>query len=306
MKRLFVLAACVVLLSGCAIPLPLKIASWAIDGISYVATGKSITDHGLSMVAQQDCAMWRPVKGEPICSDYEDSGTVVAVTDTGSNAAVEADAVLEEARDNAQNNAQDNAGATDEPVAVTVPAVVWTDPAEEGDQVEVVELARIEQENRLAETQPVDKVQPDLQLALQSDFQSALQSFLQAAPVTLPAPEMEPVDPQPSPNVASVPSGATHFYVIGSFTRKTNARRLLDQQAALDPTVITAILYGIERYRVVVGPFTRGERKNVLERIARAGIPDAWPINYDAATWVAARRSNFLDDMTIKQVAQIN
>ncbi len=73
MKRLVVIAAFTVFLSGCAIPLPVKIASWAIDGISYLATEKSIADHGLSMVTNKDCALWRPVKGEPICTENGDT-----------------------------------------------------------------------------------------------------------------------------------------------------------------------------------------------------------------------------------------
>lgn len=56
-------------LGGCALPLPIQIASWAIDGISYVATQKSITDHGLSIVADRDCAMHRVLTDGDICGD---------------------------------------------------------------------------------------------------------------------------------------------------------------------------------------------------------------------------------------------
>jgi len=41
--------------------MPLQVASWALDGISYIMTEKSVTDHGISVVAQKDCAVWRGV-----------------------------------------------------------------------------------------------------------------------------------------------------------------------------------------------------------------------------------------------------
>ena len=64
------------MLTGCALPMPVQVASWALDGISFLATDKSLTDHGLSVVAQKDCALWRGLKGDEVCSDYDDAGTV--------------------------------------------------------------------------------------------------------------------------------------------------------------------------------------------------------------------------------------
>jgi hypothetical protein len=77
MKRAAALTACALVLSGCAVPLPVKIASWVIDGISYIATKKSLSDHAISVALQQDCAVWRGVTGEGFCLD--DDGGVIAV-----------------------------------------------------------------------------------------------------------------------------------------------------------------------------------------------------------------------------------
>jgi len=55
------------LLAGCAIPPAISIASYVIDGISYAATGKSVTDHGISAATGRDCATWRLIKGENPC-----------------------------------------------------------------------------------------------------------------------------------------------------------------------------------------------------------------------------------------------
>ena len=57
------------LLSGCGLPPAVMIASYAADGVSYIATGKSVSDHGISEVTGRDCALWRVIKGKSICQD---------------------------------------------------------------------------------------------------------------------------------------------------------------------------------------------------------------------------------------------
>jgi cell division septation protein DedD len=60
------------LAAGCALPPAVTIASFAADGVSYVATGKSVTDHGLSAATGEDCALLRPVLSDkPVCSMKE-------------------------------------------------------------------------------------------------------------------------------------------------------------------------------------------------------------------------------------------
>ncbi|QQS12953.1 MAG: hypothetical protein IPK81_01325 [Rhodospirillales bacterium] len=57
------------LLGGCALPIGVAIASYATDGALYLTTGKSGSDHLISMVSDKDCATWRVVKGKEICVD---------------------------------------------------------------------------------------------------------------------------------------------------------------------------------------------------------------------------------------------
>ncbi|MEL0107244.1 MAG: SPOR domain-containing protein [Rhodospirillales bacterium] len=66
-------------LSGCGLPLGVQVASWAVDGISMLATEKSVSDHGISAVAQKDCALWRIFKGESICRETAASIELAAV-----------------------------------------------------------------------------------------------------------------------------------------------------------------------------------------------------------------------------------
>ena len=54
-------------LGGCAIPPVVTIASLAINAASYASTGKSVSDHGISAVMGEDCALWRVVADRKVC-----------------------------------------------------------------------------------------------------------------------------------------------------------------------------------------------------------------------------------------------
>lgn len=90
--------AAAAVLGGCALPLPAKLASWALDGISYMATKKSVTDHGLSMVVGKDCALLRMVtrKGE-VCTDNAARETAVAAAKNPQKQPATAEGAAEEA-----------------------------------------------------------------------------------------------------------------------------------------------------------------------------------------------------------------
>ena len=60
-------------LSGCA---TLELVSFGATGISYMVTGKSLSDHAISAVMQKDCALYRTVIGEQTCVDYQDEGII--------------------------------------------------------------------------------------------------------------------------------------------------------------------------------------------------------------------------------------
>jgi hypothetical protein len=62
------------------------IASYAADGVSYVATGKSVSDHGISEVTGRDCALWRVIKGRAICKDEPTERAEPAPVEAGQQA----------------------------------------------------------------------------------------------------------------------------------------------------------------------------------------------------------------------------
>ncbi|MEO5373884.1 MAG: hypothetical protein H7840_06335 [Alphaproteobacteria bacterium] len=68
-----------VALAGCSMPMPVTIASYAMDGFSYLATGKSMTDHGISIVLQRDCALLRGLMEGQLCYDDGISNSAVAL-----------------------------------------------------------------------------------------------------------------------------------------------------------------------------------------------------------------------------------
>lgn len=68
-------------IAGCAaLPPIVQMGSLALSGMSYLVTGKGPSDHVISAVAEQDCALLRVVRGQPICISpmTEKATTVVA------------------------------------------------------------------------------------------------------------------------------------------------------------------------------------------------------------------------------------
>ncbi len=63
---------------GCAaVPFPVQLVSWVVDGFSYVVSQKSVADHGLSAAMQKDCALWRGLTDGRICH-ADDATTMIA------------------------------------------------------------------------------------------------------------------------------------------------------------------------------------------------------------------------------------
>lgn len=82
----------VLLLAGCGLPPAVVIASYAIDGVSYVTTGKSMTDHALSAATRQDCAMHRLITDSGnVCSQILSDDELLAFADDTSLRALDGD-----------------------------------------------------------------------------------------------------------------------------------------------------------------------------------------------------------------------
>ncbi len=74
--RWLVLAAAAIVLSGCGLPPVVTYASYAADILSYLTTKKSVTDHGISLALEKDCALLRVLDG-PICVEETEAEMAV-------------------------------------------------------------------------------------------------------------------------------------------------------------------------------------------------------------------------------------
>lgn len=78
--RCAILASGTLALSGCALPPVISVASFALDVASYSQSGKSVGDHGLSLVMQRDCAVLNLLQGF-LCRErqgLDDAATALA------------------------------------------------------------------------------------------------------------------------------------------------------------------------------------------------------------------------------------
>ncbi|SMF21784.1 hypothetical protein SAMN06265365_104163 [Tistlia consotensis] len=78
MRKILLAVLLILPLAGCAVPPALSIASLMMDAGSYAATGKSVADNGISIVAQQDCALFNIVTDGSYCLDSPTYETAVA------------------------------------------------------------------------------------------------------------------------------------------------------------------------------------------------------------------------------------
>ncbi|MEQ8666212.1 MAG: SPOR domain-containing protein [Rhodospirillales bacterium] len=78
MKKAALALVCTVTLSGCAMPVGVTVATWAADGWSLLTTNKSLLDHGISFVAEKDCALWRVFSDAEVCIEETEGGTALA------------------------------------------------------------------------------------------------------------------------------------------------------------------------------------------------------------------------------------
>jgi hypothetical protein len=65
--RLVLLALALPLLAGGCAGAAVTAASYGADGTSYMETGKTTSDHFISMVSKKDCALWRVFRNQKFC-----------------------------------------------------------------------------------------------------------------------------------------------------------------------------------------------------------------------------------------------
>jgi hypothetical protein len=280
-KSVLVVGACA-FLGGCALPVPIQVASWALDVISVVATEKSLTDHGISALTNKDCALYRAVTEEDsvICRDADDIRGDVMTADAGNQPA------------RALIHAGGRPGATrfEAVEAEVAKAPVAPEPAAK--PVLAVKSHPAAFETAASAGEPTVLVDIDL-AALQPLTEEVNRPFVRFS-------ERKAETIVPSRQIASAadPSSAMgrpkagFYYVIGSFRGGERAKRHMQTYRSLVPAVLHGKIGrdGRDVYRVVVGPFKGDERSVAFRRIKRAGIPDTWAIRVSPNDWSLAAR----------------
>ncbi|MBL6945478.1 MAG: SPOR domain-containing protein [Rhodospirillales bacterium] len=235
--------------------MPVRLATWAINGVSYVTTEKSITDHGLTAIAKKDCAVWRGLVGNQICTDSEEPPVVVATIETKPEPEPDISSLAK---------FETAAGGLEPP---------HPDPI--ADEVQIV--------SGKPENVPVpDKRAVFVPAPRKPTFQIPIESMIARAKAK-PSPAMEL-----PPRAANLTTAGV-FFVIGSFAEIDNATSLMNRHGDLDPVMVTAKMDGRDLYRVAVGPFGKTKLKTARRVLTRAGIFDAWAIRMNATDWTVAR-----------------
>lgn len=291
MRRSVTLGVSALLLGGCAIPVPLQIASWALDGISMLATQKSVTDHGISIVTQKDCAVWRGFTEGEICREHGPSDVLIAEdtvrmpTSTGLTQTASFGprvANLSPSPSITQSAVRSQSVFASPKVQVrAVPAhavrAAWAEKLRPVTKINIAPVGAA--------------VKP----ALRKEAQLAAVK-ISAKPSLAPKPELKPIQvasvavstPVKTKTAAVEPTKGIYF-VIGSFRNPENAQRLVSGNGKLMPAVLSARLDGTEVYRVVVGPVPRGREKRLHRALAGDGFPDTWAIRINPSDWRFAK-----------------
>lgn len=254
-------------LAGCALPPVVTVASLVLDGASYVATGKSTTDHAISALADEDCALLRVIDGKEICDpDGEVLFALVAADPANENWYLDPDTGLTDADAITGRGSASELEATVEPEAEQLPEV----------------SARPEVTKSLGETAratppltpgPVGQGKSPTSLATAISVAvkpSPRGLFAAAHPVSRPAEPTLPIQAVSRFSRLTLEDGQVVTYaVIASFQNVENARRMA--AARDDGALIQEIkVKGDTTYRILVD--------QPLEQARVDGFPDAWPV----------------------------
>ena len=265
MSRVLVVVIGGLFLAGCAIPVPLQIASWALDGFSLLATNKSVTDHGISMVAQQDCALWRGVTEGAVCRE-DDPMAIIAergdvVGDDGQvqtrSSLISIQTAPKSSRAALEQSVQ-SSWVVDQEVAsdVTAPAVLSEDAS-----------------GRVSEL-----------TAEAVDENQALQWQLISEETASVAPGAD--------GMASYNAMPGDYFVVGSFGVWDNAKRFAAKHPVLGAQRLAANVADYRVFRIVVGPYNEGNQATLRQNIKDADIEDIWAVRVPADEITLAWRTS--------------
>ncbi|HJP53212.1 MAG: SPOR domain-containing protein [Rhodospirillales bacterium] len=249
--------------AGCS--LPIQVASLVADGISLFTTEKTVSDHGISMAMDKDCAVWRGLGGDEICKD-EAKGTMMTALQSGP-AASPAAAGPSESSAAAGRWVYTQVESVEKEVLSAIPAAAVkpsSDPRRPAARQPAFVLALAESNSFAA-----------FDAATAASIANNVKTAKQARPAAAAKPGQA--------SQGGGEKGGLHF-VLASFSIRGNAEKLVRLNAGLSPKVVTVKVKNRAMHRVVVGPFTPERRKTTRKRLADSGFASAWGIRLQPAT----------------------
>ncbi|WP_430469837.1 SPOR domain-containing protein [Thalassospira lucentensis] len=306
MKKILVVAA-PLLLSACGGPVELTVAKLAGDLISYVTTGKSTTDHAVSVVADRDCALHRPLFSDDVCKDDD---TILA--EQASALAVMGEPEIK----------QEIRTARPEIYAVNAPAEDWSRPASPSSVSKTViktDLPPRAPEAKAAETvsEPVSEVKvaaasdelpsrtmtqyarTNDPLNVEAEANAAIAGYVPTespadvagetktaalVDTTIMSDTVEratkPVETDANGDamagdVLTVPLPG-EYVVLASFSNQARAHSALELYHEYQPRLISAKVKGRDFLRVAVGPLSAEHANDLRLLAAKKGVKDPW------------------------------
>ncbi|MDP2696847.1 SPOR domain-containing protein [Thalassospira sp.] len=273
MKKILIVAAPLIL-SACGGPVELTVAKLAGDFISYVSTGKSTTDHMVSAMADEDCALHRPLFDEDVCRADALPGVALAL-DTSGLVSID----------------QEIASAQPAIYAVNAPKEDWSDPRDpavkpQGRSVVVIaDLPPVpEPKHKPVEVASLDPV-PDARKNDALEYEDdglALKPQIEADVAV--AGYIETPVLAPETGAAAAPENAVPglYVVLASFRDQDRAHKALDLYREYQPRLIPASVQGAQFVRVAVGPLSRPHANDLRLLAAKKGVKDVWVVGLEA------------------------
>lgn len=313
MKKILVVAAPLAL-GACGGPIELTVAKLAGDLISYVTTGKSTTDHAVSIVAEQDCALHRPLFDQDICKDDE----IVLAEEAAALAPLGEPEIKQEIRT-----------ARPEIYAVNAPAENWSRPVDMNAtpiiKTDLPPRATIAQTElgTPANEKPVEVASASEQfdagdvvsygnegnvLDPQAEADAAIAGYVPdakpaetAQPETMTAALVDAAvmtdDNAPVANATGIDAAVDgkglagdvlaaplpgDYVILASFANEARAQKALEIYNEYQPRLLTALVNGRNYMRVAVGPLS-AEHANDLRLLAvKKGVKDPWIVGIGA------------------------
>lgn len=250
--------------------MPITIASTAFTGISYMASGKSTTDHVLSATMDQDCALVRPVLGEPFCRGFgpNGEGRTAAVT-VATYPGDRDDPLTNEARLAARGeNALDLASLDlDSRQIAAAPRFLVAPP-----HVSIAGIIVNKDQLSPAPGTRVMAAAPDTSWAALAPVRAAGPS---AAAARMPAPAVAAETP------GQRASGGDRWVVLGSFRDAERAQVMAARFAGREPSIIAASVRGGQWHRVALGPMSAESARAVRDGLGEVDGRRPWVVRLE-------------------------